>query len=130
MNEAGLENLLLRGAWRLRAQRALGAGLAAFGVGVVLASTLIFILRLFPPGQGSLAGAGTALVQATLVLPLLFAVAALVLAYVRFHPLLETVALRMDARAGTAEHLVTWHQLRGAKQTPSPYPLPTGERVG
>ncbi|MGD0088724.1 MAG: hypothetical protein ABSE73_02285 [Planctomycetota bacterium] len=126
MTEAGLEVLLLRGAWRLRAERALWAGLAAFGAGVVLASVLIFVLRLFPVGPGAMPGVGTVLVQGALVLPLLMAAATLALVYARPNPLLETVALRMDVRAGTAEHLVTWYQLRVA----APFPLPLREGVG
>ena len=147
MTEADLEVILERGAWRLRAERALWAGLAAFGVGVVLASVLIFALRLFPIGPGA-AGTDTPSRQAAeigrlfgnwlsvpaglaaLALPLLSAAAALIVVFMRSHPLLETVALLLDARAGTAEHLVTWYQLRRVANAPTPYPLPTGEREG
>jgi len=123
MTEADLEIILARGAGRLRAERALWAGLAAFGVGVVVASVLIFVLRVFPLGSGVL----SAPVQAALALPVLIAAAVLTFVFVRCQPLLEIVALLMDSRAGTAEHLVTWYQLRMAARTPSSYPLPAEE---
>jgi hypothetical protein len=113
MTEAHLTKLLERGARRFRAQRALWAGLAGLGVGVVLASLLIFLVRLFPlRGAGS--GSEMSLAEAAVALPVAVALAVFAVVYCRSRPALDTVALLLDRRAGTAEHLVTWWQLRAA----------------
>jgi hypothetical protein len=114
MTEADLETLLERAERRLRLERALWAGLAAFSGGVVLASGFIFLLRQFPIGPRTMPGAGLTLVQAALALPVLLAMAAVALVYTRYHPARERVALLLDARAHSSEHLVTWWQLKAA----------------
>lgn len=129
MTEAGLEIVLRRGAWRLRVERALWAGLAAFGLGAAGAAGLIFLLRLFPLDSLLRPDLGATLPALALALPLLLAAAALSVVYFRYTPEPDTVALLLDMRAGTAEHLVTWYQLRRCAARAQDGELPRGFRA-
>jgi hypothetical protein len=103
MTEADLDVLLLKTARRLRLQRALRAGLAALGAGLLLAAAVVLWSRL--KNYDMLLAAG-------LTLPPLLAVVALFAAYLRSRPPLDQVALLLDQRSGSAEHLVTWYEFR------------------
>jgi hypothetical protein len=103
MTEADLDTLLRKTAARLRLQRALRACLAALGAGLLLAAAMVLWSRL--KNHDILLAAG-------LSIPPLLAVIALFAAYLRSHPPLEQVALLLDQRSGSAEHLVTWYEFR------------------
>lgn len=128
MTESDLERVLERGARRMRAGEALRGGLALCGVGVLLAAGGILVCRQgwFSTGQGGVVPEGVVVWMAVGV-PLGCGILGLVEAYRRCRPAPYYVALILDRMAGTAEHLVTWWQLR-ATAAPSPCPLPTGER--
>src|SRR5437868_3093483 len=114
MTETDLETLLHDGARRLRLQRALRMGLAALGGGLLLAAVLIFLFRLFPLNSSTMPGAQMALIQFALFLPIVTAAAVAIAIYQVTNPELSNVALLLDRRADSKEHLVTWFQFRSA----------------
>lgn len=116
MTETDLQRLLDDGARRLSLERALRLGLAALGGGVLLATISIFLMRLFPLSSGAMPGAQTALIQAALALPALLAAAGALAGYRFTQPDRAAVALLLDRRAASKEHLVTWFEFsRGSR---------------
>lgn len=109
MTEADLGRLLQVGARRIQLQRALRLGLGALGGGILLATLGIFLLRLFPI-SGAMPGAQMTLIQLALALPVLFAAIIAVAAFSLTRPDSATVALLLDRRAESKEHLVTWFE--------------------
>src|SRR4051794_36936175 len=110
MTEADLTLLLEHGARRLRLQRAVVVALGTFGVTVLLAAAVTFAARLFltPATLGN----ADLLLQGTVTLPLFAGVAALILAYGYHKPAPERVAMLLDRKGGSHEHLVTWLEFR------------------
>lgn len=109
MTESDLERLLQDGARRMQLQRALRLGLGALGGGILLATLAIFLLRLFPL-TGTMPGVQSALIQLVLALPVLLAVIVALAGYQLTRPEPATVALLLDQRAQSKEHLVTWFE--------------------
>ena len=103
MTEADLDSLLNKSSRRMRLNRGLRVGLAALGIGLLLAAGLVLISRLKNYDALLLGG---------LITPPFLAVVALVVAYVKFRPAPRDVAVALDRRANSAEHLVTWHEYR------------------
>jgi hypothetical protein len=104
MTEADLDALLAGAARRVRVQRALRMGLLVLGLSTLAASGLIFWARINSHN--------TWLVNGALAAPLIAAGIALLAAFIRYHPNLQTVAMLIDERAHSDEHLVTWLDLR------------------
>ena len=103
MTEADVDQLLARTARRLRLQRALRTALAALGAGLLLAAAVVLWSRL--KNYDLLLAVG-------LALPPLIGLVALFGAYLRDNPPMDQVALLLDQRAGSSEHLVTWYEFR------------------
>ncbi len=118
MTEADLDALLDRAARRLRAQHALRAGLATLGLSLLALAVVLFAVRILPAGAPR-PGLERALTLAAAGVPLGATLIALLLSYLYTRPHLDAVALLLDERARTGEHLVTWRQLRAqADATP------------
>ena len=103
MTEAELDNLLLKSARRMRFEHGLRAALAALGLGLLAAAGIVLLARL---------KTYDALLAAGLFVPPVAALIALIAAYTRYRPGLGRVALLLDQRSNSAEHLVTWHEYR------------------
>ncbi|HYF49138.1 MAG TPA: hypothetical protein VEJ63_07025 [Planctomycetota bacterium] len=104
MSEADLEEIIRRAQRRVRVQHALRAALAALGVTLLIAATLIFCARW-------LALSSTWTVLPLVFVPLITAAVALCV-FQRYRPQPSSIALRLDGLADTAEHLLTWWELR------------------
>jgi hypothetical protein len=105
MTESDLDQVLAKAARRLRVERAFRAGLSALGIGLVLAAAVVLWARLTARDVAPIAVA--------LSIPPALTMLALVAIYLRNRPDIAWVALLLDRRAGSDEHLVTWHDLRG-----------------
>jgi len=104
MTEADLGRLLQEGARRIQLQRALRLGMVALGAGILLATLGIFLLRLFP------IGGQMPVIQLALALPALLAVILALAGFSLTRPDPAAVALLLDRRAESKEHLVTWFE--------------------
>jgi hypothetical protein len=112
MNEADLDTLLFRASRRLRAQRAIRTGLLVLAFGILISSATILWAR-FNPQHGWLVGA-------SLLAPPTCALAAMLMAFLRYHPQQHDVAMQLDQRAKSEEHLLTWVDLRDRKSQLEP----------
>jgi hypothetical protein len=108
MTERDLETLIERGTRRMRAQHALRVALATFGITLLVAAAGILIVRW--------TAAGNTWAGSSLLLPVVATLAVLLADYLRHHPTPRSVAMKMDQTAGSAEHLVTWLELRAAPE--------------
>ncbi|HEY3321103.1 MAG TPA: hypothetical protein VGP72_11605 [Planctomycetota bacterium] len=123
--EADLQTLIDHGVSRLRWQQSLRAALAALGLSVLTATLGLFLVRLHV-WQGPAVRLEAICSIALLILPVLATAAAFGVSFSLSRPDPSRVALLMDTRAQSREHLVTWFELR----TSGP-PLPrAGEGLG
>jgi len=107
MTESDVDTLLVRSSRRLRLAWGCRVALAGLGVGLLAGAGVVLLARL----RGS-----EALLTAGMFLPPLFALAGLIVAFFRYRPALSRVALLLDRRSNSAEHLVTWHEFRTQPQ--------------
>jgi hypothetical protein len=104
MNEADLDRLIDRAGRRLRLTHAIKCALLAIGIFILLAAAVVL--------WGRLVAAPDQMILAALLAPVFGALVVWLLAYWHERPSRTGVAMLLDKRAATAEHLVTWHELR------------------
>ncbi|MCZ7648841.1 MAG: hypothetical protein M5U26_26885 [Planctomycetota bacterium] len=113
MTEGQLQIQLERGIWRFRLNDALRWGCAGLGLALAGSALAVVVARIWPAWEPVLANrvwlAGVA------------ALGVAIWGYAQSRPSPERVALRLDGRAGLAEHLTTWLDLRRRGSSGEPW---------